>query len=63
MLWAATSIVDLGIAANQGHVQANYGLYLALNAPSSYEWKLLGAILAAALLMALARRNTQPLDL
>ncbi len=40
-----------GIASSQGFVQANYGLYLALNAPSSYEWKLLGAILAAALLM------------
>ncbi|RMH83881.1 ABC transporter permease [Pseudomonas sp. AOB-7] len=44
-------LLYLGIAASQGHVQANYGLYLALNAPSSYEWKLLGAILAAALLM------------
>ena len=44
-------LLYLGIAASQGYVQANYGLYLALNAPSSYEWKLLGAILAAALLM------------
>ncbi|WP_457788055.1 ABC transporter permease [Pseudomonas sp. PL-6] len=44
-------LLYLGIAASQGHVQANYGLYLALNAPSGYEWTLLGAILAAALLM------------
>jgi putative ABC transport system permease protein len=44
-------LLYLGIAASQGHVQANYGLYLALAAPSSYEWTLLGAILAAALLM------------
>lgn len=45
------ALLYLGIAASQGYVQANYGLYLALNAPSSYEWKLLGGILAAALLM------------
>ena len=40
-----------GIAAAQSHVQANYGLYLPLNPPTAYEWTLLGAILAAALLM------------
>ncbi|MBS7664123.1 ABC transporter permease [Pseudomonas lalucatii] len=40
-----------GIAAAQSHVQANYGLYLPLNPPTPYEWTLLGAILAAALLM------------
>nr|WP_298168985.1 ABC transporter permease [uncultured Pseudomonas sp.] len=40
-----------GIAAAQGYVQASYGLYLPLAAPTTYEWTLLGAILAAALLM------------
>ncbi|MDP3815243.1 ABC transporter permease [Pseudomonas sp.] len=44
-------LLYLGIAAAQGHVQANYGLYLPLKPPTGYEWKLLGAILAAALLM------------
>ena len=39
------------IAASQGWVQAQYGLYLPLTLPSAYEWSLLGAILAAALLM------------
>ncbi|MCY1546553.1 hypothetical protein D9M68_825540 [compost metagenome] len=39
------------IAGAQGHVQANYGLYLPLSAPTAYEWTLLGAILGAALLM------------
>ena len=45
------ALLYLGIAGSQGFVQANYGLYLALNAPSSYEWKLLGGILAAAVAM------------
>ena len=45
------ALLYLGIASSQGFVQANYGLYLALNAPSSYEWKLLGGILAAAVAM------------
>ncbi|MGE8500644.1 putative ABC transport system permease protein [Ectopseudomonas oleovorans] len=45
------ALLYAGIAGSQGFVQANYGLYLALSAPSSYEWKLLGAILGAALLM------------
>ncbi|SFW40515.1 putative ABC transport system permease protein [Pseudomonas sp. NFACC19-2] len=45
------TLLYLGIAGSQGFVQANYGLYLALNAPSSYEWKLLGGILAAAVAM------------
>lgn len=40
-----------GIAASQGYVQAQYGLFLPLALPSAYEWSLLGAILAAALLM------------
>ena len=44
-------LLYLGIAAAQGPVQAHYGLYLPLNAPTPYEWSLLGAILAAALLM------------
>ncbi|HWV11633.1 ABC transporter permease [Pseudomonas sp.] len=44
-------LLYLGIAVAQGYVQANYGLYLALNAPTTYEWTLLGAILGAALLM------------
>ncbi|WP_192980438.1 ABC transporter permease [Pseudomonas sp. EggHat1] len=45
------ALLYLGIASSQGFVQANYGLYLALNTPSSYEWKLLGGILAAAVAM------------
>jgi len=44
-------LLYLGIAGAQGYVQAHYGLYLALSAPTHYEWTLLGAILAAALLM------------
>ena len=44
-------LLYLGIAGAQGYVQAHYGLYLPLSAPSGYEWRLLGAILAAALLM------------
>lgn len=40
-----------GIAISQGWVQAQYGLYLPLALPSTYEWSLLGAILGAALLM------------
>ncbi len=45
------ALLYLGIAASQGYVQANYGLYLPLALPSRYEWTLLGAILGAALLM------------
>ncbi|WP_271410482.1 ABC transporter permease [Pseudomonas sp. Q1-7] len=44
-------LLYLGIGLGQGYVQANYGLYLPLALPSPYEWSLLGAILAAALLM------------
>jgi len=44
-------LLYLGIAVSQGYIQANYGLYLPLSLPGSYEWSLLGAILAAALLM------------
>lgn len=45
------ALLYLGIAGSQGYVQANYGLYLALSAPSRYEWTLLAGILGAALLM------------
>jgi putative ABC transport system permease protein len=45
------SLLYLGIALAQNAVQANYGLFLPLALPSRYEWTLLGAILAAALLM------------
>jgi len=45
------ALLYLGIAGSQGFVQANYGLYLALSAPSGYEWKLLGSIIAAAVVM------------
>nr|WP_312972948.1 ABC transporter permease [Pseudomonas sp.] len=48
---AGTALLYAGIAGAQGYVQANYGLYLPLSAPTLYEWTLLGAILAAALLM------------
>ncbi len=44
-------LLYLGIVGAQGHVQANYGLYLPLDLPTAYEWALLGAILSAALLM------------
>ena len=40
-----------GVAAGQGWVQAQYGLYLPLAWPSRYEWSLLAGILGAALLM------------
>ena len=45
------ALLYLGIALAQGYVQANYGLFLPQALPSRYEWTLLGAILAAALLM------------
>ncbi len=45
------ALLYLSIAASQGYVQAQYGLFLPLNLLSGYEWRLLGAILAAALLM------------
>jgi putative ABC transport system permease protein len=45
------ALLYVGIAAAQGYVQANYGLYLPLSLPSAYEWTLLGGILGAALLM------------
>ncbi|EIK93841.1 hypothetical protein PMM47T1_24735 [Pseudomonas sp. M47T1] len=48
---AGVALLYVGIAAAQGYVQANYGLYLPLSAPTAYEWSLLGIILAAALVM------------
>lgn len=45
------ALLYLCIALAQSYVQANYGLFLPLALPSRYEWTLLGAILAAALLM------------
>lgn len=44
-------LLYLGIALAQNHLQANYGIWLPLAWPSRYECSLLGAILAAALLM------------
>ncbi|MCY1247760.1 acidobacterial duplicated orphan permease [compost metagenome] len=48
---AGVALLYVCIAAAQGYVQANYGLYLPLSWPSEYEWTLLGGILIAALLM------------
>ncbi len=48
---AGVALLYAGIAAAQGYVQANYGLYLPLSAPTAYEWSLLGIILGAALVM------------
>lgn len=48
---AGLALLYLGILAGQGYVQSRFGLYLPLEAPSAYEWALLGAILLAALLM------------
>lgn len=48
---AGVALLYVCIAAAQGYVQANYGLFLPLSWPSEYEWTLLGGILIAALLM------------
>ncbi len=48
---AGVALLYVCIAAAQGYVQANYGLFLPLTWPSDYEWTLLGGILIAALLM------------
>ncbi len=45
------ALLYIGIAASRGWLRTQYGLDLPLAAPSLYEWQLLGAILAAALLM------------
>lgn len=44
-------LLYVSIALAQDPVQAHYGLFLPLVLPSAYEWRLLGAILGAALLM------------
>lgn len=48
---AGLALLYLAIALAQGYVQSNYGLYLPLALPSTYEWTLLGIILGAALIM------------
>jgi len=48
---SGAALLYIGIFIAQDYVQNNYGLYLALTAPSQYEWTLLGGILAAALVM------------
>jgi putative ABC transport system permease protein len=48
---SGTVLLYIGIAAAQGYVQANYGLFLPLSLPTEYEWTLLGSILGAAVLM------------
>lgn len=45
------ALLYIGIAASRSWLRTQYGLDLPLAAPSLYEWQLLGAILAAALLM------------
>jgi putative ABC transport system permease protein len=50
---SGTVLLYVGIAAAQGYVQANYGLFLPLSLPSAYEWTLLGGILGAAVVMGL----------
>ena len=45
------ALLYVGITASRGWLRTQYGLDLPLAAPSLYEWQLLGAILAAALLM------------
>lgn len=44
-------LLYVSIALAQDPVQAHFGLFLPLALPSAYEWRLLGAILGAALLM------------
>ncbi|MCW3149654.1 ABC transporter permease [Stutzerimonas stutzeri] len=44
-------LLYVGIAGAQAPLQHLYGLYLPFGWPSGYEWRLLGAILLAALLM------------
>ena len=48
---AGLAFLYLGIAIAQGPLQSYYGLYLAFSAPTLYEWQLLGAVLAAGVLM------------
>ena len=44
-------LLYLGIAVAQGPLQSHYGLFLPLALPTGWEWSLLAAILAAAVLM------------
>lgn len=48
---AGLGLLYLGIALAQRPLQAHYGLNLPLAMPSVHEWRLLGAILCAAILM------------
>lgn len=45
------TLLYVGIAVAQAPLQQFYGLYLPFGWPSGYEWRLLGAILLAAVLM------------
>ncbi|MCQ4274758.1 ABC transporter permease [Stutzerimonas degradans] len=45
------TLLYVGIAVAQAPLQQLYGLYLPFGWPSGYEWRLLGAILLAAVLM------------
>ncbi|MHB1370424.1 MAG: ABC transporter permease [Pseudomonadaceae bacterium] len=47
----ALVLLYVGIAVAQAPLQQFYGLYLPFGWPSGYEWRLLGAILLAAVLM------------
>jgi putative ABC transport system permease protein len=41
----------LGLWVSQPFILAQYGLYVPITPPGLYEWALLGAILAASILM------------
>ena len=48
---AGIALLYLGIAIAQAPLQSHYGLYLAFSAPTVHEWQLLGAVLAAGVLI------------
>lgn len=48
---AGIAFLYLGIAIAQAPLQSHYGLYLAFSAPTAHEWELLGAVLAAGVLI------------
>ena len=48
---AGVAFLYLGIAIAQAPLQSHYGLYLAFSAPTVHEWQLLGAVLAAGVLI------------
>lgn len=48
---AGIAFLYLGIAIAQAPLQSHYGLYLAFSAPTVHEWQLLGAVLAAGVLI------------